>query len=130
FQALGPTLKSGELDAGFDVRGPEAGGKVYTMVSAVRLKGGSDVEKALRAVVKALPEGAEGFLGLKFDAEKAGAVAVHRINPPNRDEGAKRLFGEEPFYFAFREDALFVAAGKDGLSASKAATAAAAEGGP
>jgi hypothetical protein len=125
FQALGPTLKSGELDAGFDVRGPEAGGKVYTMVSAVRLKDGADVEKSLRAVVKALPEGAEGFLGLKFDAEKAGAVAVHRLNPPNRDEGAKRLFGEEPFYFAFRDDALFLAAGKDGLAAIKAAAAAA-----
>ncbi len=125
FQALGPTLRSGELDAGFDVRGPEAEGKVYTMVSAVRLKYGAKVEKALRGVVKALPEGAEGFLNLKFDAEKAGAVAVHRISPPNRDEGARRLFGEEPFYFAFRDDALLIAAGKDGLAAIKAAASAA-----
>ncbi len=130
FRALGPTLKSGELDAGFDVRGPEAGGQVYTMISAVRLKDGANVEKALRAVVKALPEGAEDFLGLKFDAEKAGAVAVHRLNPQNRDEGATRLFGEEPFYFAFRDDALFLAAGKDGLAAIKAAAAAAPKAGP
>jgi hypothetical protein len=81
-------------------------------------------------VVKALPEGVEGFLGLKFDAEKAGAVSVHRLNPANRDEGAKRLFGEEPFYFAFRDDALLIAAGKDGLAAIKAAATAAPKAGP
>jgi hypothetical protein len=123
FQSLGPTIQAGALDAGFDVRGPD--GKVYTMVSALRLKDGANVEKALRAVVKTLPEGAENFLGLKFDAEKAGSVGIHQLNPPNRDEGAKRLFGEAPFYFAFRDDALLIAAGKDGLAAIKEAAAAA-----
>jgi hypothetical protein len=128
FQALRPTLTAGALDAGFDVRGPED--KVYTMVSAVRIKDGSNVEKALRTVVKALPEGAEGFLGLKFDAEKAGAVAIHRLNPAARDEGTKRVFGEGAFYFAFRDDALFIAAGKDGLAALKEAAAAPPKAGP
>jgi hypothetical protein len=128
FQALGPTIQAGALDAGFDVRGPD--GQVYTMVSALRLKDGANVEKALRAVVKALPEGVEGFLGLKFDAEKAGAVAVHRLSPAQRDEGAKRLFGEGPFYFAFRDDALLIAAGKDGLAAIKEAATSAPKAGP
>src|SRR5262249_29319110 len=46
------------------------------------------------------------------------------------DEKARKVFGDQPLYVAFRQDAVFVALGEDGLAAMKEAVTAAAKAGP
>ena len=123
-KALLPTLKAGELDAGFDLRGPGAK-DLYTMVIGLKVKEGGEIEKLVRNAIKALPE--KDQEKVKFDVAKAGDVGIHRFIPDAgmSDENAKRMFGDNPeAYFAFRDDALFTAMGVDGLAALKEVLAA------
>jgi hypothetical protein len=121
-QALTPTLKSAELDAGFDIRGPGAGG-LYTVVAGVKVKDGAAIEKALRDAVLKVPQ--EERKGLQVDFDKAGDVRIHRVTPDKVDEQTRQLFGDNPFFFAARDDAVLMAAGAKGLEALKGAVAAA-----
>jgi len=119
FKALEPSLKAGELDVAFDLRGP-SDKNLYTLVAGLKLKEGEAVEKLVRDLVKDLPEADRAKI--KFDAEKAGSVKIHRIDvQKDLDEQLKQLFGDNPIYVAFRSDAVFVGAGEKGLSALKEA---------
>ncbi len=121
-KALAPSLKSGELDALVNLRGPGGDGK-YTLIAALKLKDGTAVEKVVRDLVKLAPETERAKI--KMDAARAGEVAIHEVTiKDNTDKGVKKLFGEGPLYFAFREDAVLVTLGEDGLAALKAAVAA------
>lgn len=122
FKALEPTLTGGELDAGFSLRGPGSS-NLYTFIGGARLKDGEQLEKAIREIVQAIPAGERKELTL--DAESAGAVKIHRVNPGKKlDAGARQAFGENPFYFAIRPNALLLAGGADGIQALKEAVAA------
>lgn len=120
-QAVAPTLKNAELDAGFTLRGPGADG-LYTLVAGARVKDGASIEKALRRVARELP--AEAKAAVKLDVDKVGAVAIHEITPEKVDAKTKKVFGSGPVYFAVREDAVLVAGGDKALSALKDALAA------
>jgi hypothetical protein len=123
-KALLPTLKAGELDAGFDLRGPGAK-DLYTMVMGVKVKEGGEIEKLVRNAIKSLPE--KDQEKVKFDVAKAGDVGIHRLIPDEglTEENSKRMFGEKPeVYFAFRDDALLAAIGSDGLAVLKEVVAA------
>jgi hypothetical protein len=73
--------------------------------------------------VKKAPQQATAKLSL--DAAQAGAVNIHRINVENDlDAEAKKNLGENPLYFAVRDDALFFSLGDDGLAAIKEALSA------
>jgi hypothetical protein len=118
-----PTLKAGELDTAFVLRPPAGSGKYSTLVAAIRVKNGTDLDKTFRDVVKTLPQGDQDRI--KFDAEKAGSVNVHRADAgKDLDENSKKTFGEGPSYFAFRSDAIFLSTGENALSAIKEAVAA------
>ncbi len=123
-KALLPTLKAGELDAGFDLRGPGAK-DLYTLVMGVKVEKGEAIEKLVRDAIKALPE--KDQEKVKFDVAKAGEVEIHQFIPGSgmTEENSKRMFGENPeVYFAFREDALITAIGADGLESLKQVLAA------
>jgi hypothetical protein len=123
-KALLPTLKAGELDAGFDLRGPGAK-DLYTLVMGVKVKEGGEIEKLVRNAVKSLPE--KDQERVKFDTAKAGDISIHRFTPDAAmaEENSKRMFGDNPeVYFAFRDDALVIAIGSDGLAALKEVLAA------
>jgi hypothetical protein len=115
-----PTLKSGEVDLAFDLRGPGKKGK-YTLVGAGAVKDGKEIEKSLRDIVKSLPEDARERV--KLDIASEGGAAIHSLDvfKDSRDEEGPHVFGRGPAYVAIRDDALFVALGEDGLSAIKAA---------
>src|SRR5262249_23120867 len=51
--ALKPTLKSGEFDAGFRLTGPTRD-NVYTFVGGIKLRDGAAVEREFRSLVKNL----------------------------------------------------------------------------
>ncbi len=123
-KALLPTLKAGELDAGFDLRGPGAK-DLYTLVIGVKVKEGGEIEKLVRNAIKSLPE--KDQKKVEFDTVKAGDVSIHRFTPDAAaaEENSKRMFGDNPeVYFAFRDDALLAAIGSDGLAALKEVLAA------
>jgi hypothetical protein len=121
FKALEPSFKSGDLDTVFSLRGPQD--KLYTFVAGIRLKEGKGVERAVRDLVKGLPERDRDKI--KFDAETVNGVKVHRVDVQNDlDEQARQTLGEHPIYFAIRDDAALVGGGPDGLNALKSALAA------
>jgi hypothetical protein len=114
--ALMPTLKSGDLDAAVDLRGPSAK-KHYTLVAGIKIKDGEAVDKAVRDVVKDLPENAREII--KLDAQKVGDVAIHEVKV--MDDNIRETFGDEPLRVAIRSNALYVALGENGLAALKEA---------
>jgi hypothetical protein len=119
-KALLPSLKAGELDAGFVIRGP-ASDHTYTLVGGIKIKDGEDLEKTVRQLIDGLPE--KDRNKVHFDAAKTGEVAIHRLDVADSiDEQGKKLLGPQAeLYVAFRRDALLVAAGHDALSAIKEA---------
>ena len=51
-------------------------------------------------------------------------MKIHRVDAQEQfDKEAQRILGKNPFYFAFRNDAAFVAGGAEGLSVMKEALA-------
>ncbi len=116
FRAFAPALKLGDADLALDIRGPHKDG-LYTLVAGRKVVDGAVLEKALRAVVKELPEREQAQFSL--DVEKVGEVAIHRIDLLERDAAYRKVFGDEPAYFAVRADAAFVATGPGALPALK-----------
>jgi hypothetical protein len=118
FKAIRPTLKAAEVDAAFELRGPQENRK-YTVLTGFAIKEGEEIEKAIRAVHKELPPEIRRVFML--DAEKVGSVSVHKIVPPGRiDANLRQLLGDEPpFYVAVRKDVVFLAAGDKALDALK-----------
>jgi len=118
-QSLVSSMKSGEMDKGFSLRGPGENG-LYTFVGGAKLKDGGAIEKALRNRLKDLPLALRKYI--KLDAEKAGDVKVHRIDLPEKlFKHHAQAFGKTPIYVAFRDDAVIVGGGDKGLAALKEA---------
>lgn len=110
---VGPTLKSGELDAVVELR---PAGKLHTLVVGAKIKDGEAVEKALRELMTDLPEGDR--TRVKLDAELVGSLKVHRIDAKDDyDAKFKAMFGDGPIYLALRSDALLLTAGEGALEA-------------
>ena len=123
-KALLPTVKAGELDAGVDPRGPGAK-NLYTMLVGVRVKEGGEIEKLVRNTLKSLPK--KDQEKVKFDVAKVGDVGIHQFlsDSAMTEENSKHMFGENPdVYFAFRDNAVLIAIGADGLAALKEVIAA------
>jgi hypothetical protein len=117
-KALNPTLKAGAIDAAVSLRGPGAD-KLYTLVAGIELKEGMGIEKTLRELMVQLPAAAQAKI--KLDAEDAAGVKIHRLGPADETNAdVRRVFGDNPFYVAFRKDALLLSAGPGSLEAIKA----------
>jgi hypothetical protein len=122
-RALEPTLKAGDIDLGFSMRGPSPA-KLYTLVMGARLKQGDELEATIRELIKNLPQ--KERQKLKLDAESAGDVKIHRIDGQEGfDKKTRDAFGDNPLWVAFRPDAVFVSLGENGLAALKEALSAA-----
>jgi hypothetical protein len=121
FQVITPTVKGGELDVGANLRGPNANG-LYAGVIAMKVKDGAAMEKAVKDLLKDAP--AEDKKDVVLDFDKANGVNIHKLTPgKDTGEEAKKAFGDNPAYFAFRDDAVFVSVGEGGLTAIKEAIA-------
>ncbi len=123
FQSLKATVKSGDMDLAAALRGPNKDG-FYTAVGAVHCKEGAQLEKAIRNVVKVLPEREQGLF--KFDAGKIGDLAVHEIDMSSEaGDVVQKVFGKgQKAYFAFGKNALYASYGPDGMKLLKEAIAA------
>ena len=129
-EALLPSLKAGELDAGFALTGPNAN-KKYTVVAGVKIKEGDKLAKIVRDLLdqttKDLPPQVRDLI--KLDADSVGNVKIHRFDVgPAFDPKAAEVFGQSPVHVAIRNDAAFVSVGEEGLAAIKKAVASQAAG--
>src|SRR5262249_55221609 len=109
----------GELDVLVDLQEP-AGGQYHTMVLGLRVQGGKAIEQEARKLAAELPPGDRGRI--KFDAETAGGVNIHRVELKGELGGqGKEIFGDNPVFVAFRDDAVLVGLGANGLAELKKA---------
>ncbi|HEV3262209.1 MAG TPA: hypothetical protein VG013_35480 [Gemmataceae bacterium] len=116
-KALKPTFKSGEVDAGFSLRGPDAD-HFYTVLMGIKLTDGKGVENALRDLVRTLPERDQAKV--KFNAEREGKVRIHRVDAQDAyDTKTRQVIGNNPIYVVIRDDAALITAGPGALKAVK-----------
>lgn len=121
------TVKAGEIDFAYVVRGPDKDG-AFSAVVALSFDDPSGVEKELKKLVNAqLLELLKQ--ALKWDAEKANGVSIHTFDfskaPGLGGEEIKKVFGENPtLAFAFAPKAIYIAMGQDAVGTVKAAMAA------
>ncbi len=113
-------LKDGKADFGFALLGPDKAG-THTLIAAI----GCDptaIDKAVRKVLEDAPKEVKDLV--KFDAEKAGDLSVHTLNPSTAGEWTDKTFGAKPtLRWAVGKDAVYVAFGPDGLAEIKRAAA-------
>jgi hypothetical protein len=117
-EALKPTLKSGDLDMAFTLRGPTAQ-KQYLVLLGLKVQNGPAIQAALQEMLKG--ERPEEQARYRWDMDKVGAVAIHSVEVKKELEQFEQLLGGEPLYFAFRQDAILAAYGDGGLAALKQA---------
>jgi hypothetical protein len=121
-KVITPTAKMGELDAAVNIVGPASDG-LYTLVAGFKIKDGKALDQAFKDALKESPAKVQGALSL--DIAKVGEVGIHKAVPDKVDDKTRKMFGDNPIYFAFRDDALIASGGPNGLEAIKAAIAAA-----
>ncbi len=119
-EGIMPTLKAAELDTAIDLRGPSDKG-LYTGIAGIKIKDGTKMERGFLKSAAKFPK------RIELDAEKTDRVNIHRIKlgKEDLDREARRLFGENPIYVAFRDDVLLLSFGDKGLDALKEALTAA-----
>ena len=119
FDAILPTVKAGDLDAGLSLVGPDKDGH-FTVIGGAKVVKGKGIEDVVRELSKLMPE--KDQKNLVLDATTIGDVKVHKILMPEGDP--KKVLGESSAYFAFRDDLVLIAAGPDALKSLKEALAA------
>jgi hypothetical protein len=132
FKALAPTYKAGELDAGFIVRGPDAGGH-YTGVLGLKVKNGTELGRTVTEILQEVMRHAQGADRdkIKLDALKIGGLIVHRVDAQSQyDEKARKAFGDSPLYVAFGDKAFVLVVGPEAEAALKQAASAGASPAP
>ncbi len=124
--ALMPTAKAGEFQVVAVVLGPKQ--DRYTFLGALKLtdgdKLGKTIHELLKDALKNIPEDQRDKIKLDFDS--VGAVKIHRFEVPKDpkiDKIIEEVAGDNQLYLAFRDDALFLALGKDSLATLKTALA-------
>lgn len=120
--ALIPTAKAGELDAGVSVVGPNKDGQLTTLFAA-KVADGKKIEAAIKKVAKDAPPEVANVLML--DAEKLdGGAMLHVLKVGDFvPENVQKSFGKSDVYLTFRDDLVIVAFGPDGKAAIKKAVA-------
>jgi hypothetical protein len=117
---LEPTLKSGALDMVLDLRPPTGEEKNHTMIVGLGVKDGKGIEKAIKNLLPELPPGDREKI--KVDFAEADGIKIHQVQPDkDATEQTRDIFGDNPFYFAVKNDAVLVGLGSDGLAELKKA---------
>jgi hypothetical protein len=116
-RAWAPTFKSAELDLGASLRGPDAGGQ-FTALVGLKVVNGKGIEKFTRDLLAQIPEADRPRA--TFDVAKVGDSPVHRVDlGKHLDANGRRVLGDNPLFVAFRDDAVILAIGPDGLPAAR-----------
>jgi hypothetical protein len=111
--AVGPTIKSGELDVASTFIGPDAKGH-YRFIGAVGVKEGKGIETVLKALVKQYGQFVEGDVTFKFDEEAVGDFTLHRIDLKHIDDTFDRTFGTNKIWLATSDKVIVASIEPDG----------------
>ncbi len=103
-EALAPTAQAGAADLAASLSGPDAKGR-HTLVAAVAVKGGAEIEKLAKEFAPFAPAEAVTFT---FDVEKVGAFSIHKAELGQVEPGFERTFGTKTVWLATSEDAIAV----------------------
>jgi len=108
-KALAPTLKSGVLDGGVALYGPDAD-KKYTLVLAGKVVKGGEVEKTVKSIVGDLPPQIQDAFA--FDVEKKDGVTLHEVKIGDHlDAKGQEMFGPSSLWLGTSEGRLLVGIG-------------------
>jgi hypothetical protein len=113
--AITPTLKAGELDAGFIVTGPDDQGRA-TLLAGLKVVEGGKIEKTIKQFGPFVPENQAKF---EFDVEKVGGLALHKVTVS--DETVEQAFGTKTVWLATGEDRVLLSIEPDGTAIRAAA---------
>ena len=113
------TVKSGTLDIGVTINGPDKDGH-FVAAAAFSFDNAIPLEKAIKANFKDLPPPVSTYL--KLDVDKIGEVNVHAIELPDEaTQTTQQFFGDSKIYFAFGPKQIVVAVGNGSKDALKTA---------
>lgn len=119
-QALAATVEGGLLDAGGVLN---LSNDRLAYVGALKIGDPAKVEEALKKLADvAKKEHGEKFPGVKWDAQKYGDIRFHVLSTPVKDDDktARQVLGDNlEFAVGIGKDVVYVAMGKDWLSAVK-----------
>jgi hypothetical protein len=126
FKAMMPTAKAGEYQVVAAVIGPKD--DRYTFLGAIKLKDGAKLGATVHDLIKQtledIPAKERGKFQLDFDA--VGAIKIHKFEVATTKFEADLIddiAGDNYLFVAFRDDALFLAMGKEALPTLKTALA-------
>ncbi|WP_020475976.1 hypothetical protein [Zavarzinella formosa] len=115
FKSLLATLKTGEMDLGLVLRGPNKDGH-YTAVGGIQMQETADLEKAAKTALKAAPEEIQKWI--KMDAGKLGELNLHEIRVQDGPDGLQNFFGkDQTVYIGVGKNAIYFAYGPDAKKA-------------
>ena len=120
--ALGPTLKAGELDAAAGLVGPDSKGR-YQVVGAFAVREGKQIEKLLKDLVKQFGGLVENEVEFKFDVETVGDFTLHRIDIKNAPPEVEKRFGTKTVWLATSDRTLAFSVEPEGATIRKAVKA-------
>jgi hypothetical protein len=115
------TVKDGEFDLAFSLRGPDKDG-LYSLAGAVAFEDPSALEKELRTLFEnKVPEMYKEMV--KLDVAKVGKTGIHQVKFGDfLPAEAKKLFGAEAsLTFAFAPNGIFYAFGPHAIDTLKSA---------
>lgn len=117
--ALLPTLKEGQLDIGSTVVGPNKD-QQYTSLTALKVKDGKKIERAVKDVVAKLDPNISALFEL--NAFKIGDHEVHVVKVADMlPLEAQAVLGKSDVMLAVRDDMLLITLGPDAKSVLKTA---------
>jgi len=125
FDALNPTLKSGQLDIFASLVGPGAD-KKYVVLAGTKVEKGAELHKTLLRLLDDLltqvPDQVKALI--KLNVDEAAGIKIHRFDIPamgNDSEKLERIVGSLRLSIAIGPDAAMVALGTGGQDALKEA---------
>jgi hypothetical protein len=107
--AVGPTLKAGELDVAAVLTAPDTKGR-YQLLAAAAVTDGKKIEKFARDISAHVGEVGE----FTFDVEKIGNFNLHRFDLKKTDEKFEKLFGTKSVWFAVSDKHIALSVEPDG----------------
>ncbi|MFO0864853.1 MAG: hypothetical protein U0744_09415 [Gemmataceae bacterium] len=125
FDALSPTLRSGEVDLFGSLMGPGAD-KKYVVLAGTKVEKGKHLQETLLKLLDELlaqaPDQVKALIKLNID--ESNGTKIHRFDIPamgGDQEKLERIVGALQLSIAIREDAAFIALGSGGQDALKEA---------
>ncbi len=116
--AVGPTLKAGELDIAASLTGPNAKGH-YGVMAAFTVAEGKKIEQ----LVKDVSVFAGGAADFTFDSAKVGDFNLHKIDVKQNSDALEKLFGTSIVWLAVSDKCIAISIEADGATIKKALAA-------